>query len=94
MPSALTLFASDIPVALSHDMSLCDLHQRAMWLREVLAIQYNDDALESLKDACPCDPNKFVKIRRYRERQLSHTEARITELEGGYVYALLMRAVF
>lgn len=94
MPSALTLFPSDIPVALSDDMSLCDLHQRAMWLREVLAIRYNDDALESLKDACPRDPNKFVKIRRYRERQLSRTEERIAELEGGYVYALLMRALF
>ena len=94
MPSALTLFPSDIPVAIRQDMPLCYLHQRAMWLRDVLDIYYNDAALDRLKEACPTDPDKFTKIRRYRERQLADTEARITELESTQVYATLMRALF
>ena len=94
MPSALTLFPSDIPVAIRQDMPLCYLHQRAMWLRDVLDIYYNDTALDRLKDACPADPDKFVKIRRYRERQLSDTEARIAKLETASIYHTIACALF
>ena len=80
--SVSTKFPGDIPAAISDDMTLHYLYDRAMWLREVIATQYNDRELEILKDACPIDPNKFVKIRCYRERQLSRTEDRIAELGG------------
>ena len=94
MPSALTLFPSDIPVAIRDDMPLCQLHQRAMWLREVIETYCSDGALDRLKDACPRDPDKFLKIRRYRERQLADTETRIAELESTHVYNTIMRALF
>lgn len=94
MPSALSLFPADIPVSIDESMPLCYLHQRAMWLRETIFTYYSDEALARTKHLCPRDPDKFLKIRRLRDRQLSETESRIHEIETTSAYHAFLRAVF
>lgn len=94
MPSALSLFPGDIPVFVNEDMTYCELHQRLMWLREVIDVYCSPKVLATMKTKCPSDPEKFEKIRRHRERQLAETESRIAELESARVYSLLMEALF
>jgi hypothetical protein len=93
MPSALSLFPSDIPPHIDDRMNLEYLHERAMWLRETLDTYFDDASMHRNANVCPIDPTKFEKIKRYRQRQLMETEERIRALNIPSMYDMLMQIV-